>query len=187
MRWERDHKFPHVHFQELRNHEQIQSIAIGTVAAAFGLVVALTVPALASSTSLTTLIDAPWADDPEGCTYTCRECVGPPTSTAECHDIVTSTDNHHKSSHLENCNEGSCSKHSCGNAAMASAADVWKTARNARGRELLALVASDTVRIRFNQKRGALQLYCDTGALIASLPLTGPQVGELSRIVSTPR
>lgn len=153
-------------------------LAIATSAVA----VTMTVPSVASSTTSSALLDAPWGAA-DGCTHQCRECDGPPGGTSDYHDIVVAVENHHSSSHLENCNIGSCKEHSCGGEEMELAAITWSAARSASGARLLELMKEESTQVRFNAKRGALQLYCDAGALIASLPLTTTQVDQLSALL----
>lgn len=134
-----------------------RSLVYMAAVAAGGVVAALTIRSVASSAPSNALLDAPWGNV-AACTHECRECGGPPGGTSEYHDIVVAVENHHSSSHLENCNIGSCKSHSCGEEEMELAAITWTTARRASGAKLLELMKADAEKVRFNQKRGALQL-----------------------------
>lgn len=143
------------------------------VATAFGLVLMrasetqVAFAASAERSNLGTFVD-------EGCSHECRSCGD------NKHDIVVAVVNHHSSSHLENCNTGSCSSHECGNTLRVQ--EVWDLALKADGRELIHLLESNPEVASYNSERQALQFRCDKGALVASLPLSQSQVQALSAL-----
>jgi hypothetical protein len=124
----------------------------------------------------------------DGCDYHCRECG---TVSDPKHDIVVHySTNDHKSAHLENCNAGSCSLHTCGQSFASISGEVGPReviALNASGIEMAKLARNDPANIRLNSERQALQVYCDKGEIVANIPLSDEQLAEFHRSVSLGR
>lgn len=131
---------------------------------------------LATFTSTVTMadpiLDSPFLAAADGCKYHCRECgVG-------LHDIVVHAEtNEHSSAHLETCNPGSCESHSCGETLLA--AELWGRVRNGTSKDIQRMLDQHPGRIYYNSARQAVQMTCDQGTLIASLPLTLEQANGL--------
>lgn len=109
-----------------------------------------------------------------GCTHECRSCGD------NKHDIVVAVTNHHSSSHLENCNTGSCSSHTCGETLRVQ--EAWTLALAAEGKELIQLMDKYRDIATYNEDRHSLQLRCDKGTLVASLPLSASQIETLAAL-----
>jgi hypothetical protein len=106
----------------------------------------------------------------EGCTYYCRSCG------KNLHDIVTAVDTNADANHLENCNAGECSAHSCGSARLAPRVrQLWVDVQDAQGADLTALLERNADIAYYNEDRSAIQMHCAEGNIIASLPLSDKQ------------
>jgi len=111
----------------------------------------------------------------DGCAYHCRDCG---TAENPYHDIVVAVTNEHKSSHLENCNSGSCASHECEGGGIEEDSLTF-VSQETSAAELVGLLRDQPALVRFNAERGALQLYCTEGRLIAHLPLRADRVHDL--------
>lgn len=118
----------------------------------------------------------------DDCDYHCRDCS---VGTDEKHDIVVHySENEHEAQHLETCNPGSCSSHTCG-ASFAARSDSaslrYVVEPDASGSSLAVLVAHDPEHLNLNLERRALQVYCAGGEIVASIPLSDQQLAEIQR------
>lgn len=114
------------------------------------------------------ILDAPFVLSSDGCKYHCRSCG------TDRHDIVVHAEtNESQSAHLENCGPGSCEAHACGESLVEG--ELWMAARKGTASEITRLLASNPERIQYNRIRQAIQITCEAGTLIASLPLTESQ------------
>ncbi len=120
-----------------------------------------------------------WDIDGQGmvadCDYHCRECGD------NKHDIVVHhSQNNSKSSHLETCNVGSCSSHSCGDdddgGEQFPIGALWDAIRSADVTGIELLIAANPDALDFNAERAAVQFRCTEGRLVASLPLREDQI-----------
>jgi hypothetical protein len=149
----------------------LKSVATGaslTILAGAGVVLAAPRESLADP-----LLDVAWRGRFESCDYLCRECG------TDKHDIVVAVENKHKSSHLENCNPGTCASHSCNAEEQSLVRDLWLAVRKGRADALPAAVTSSGLRVEYNGKRHSLQVRCERGELIANFPLSPQQVSAL--------
>lgn len=111
----------------------------------------------------------------EGCDYQCRECGD------NKHDIVVGVNNDATSSHLENCNVGDCTSHSCNITFLEvdRVSDLWDRLTTAGGADVEQLVDTNRDMLFLNAERRSVQFYCAKGLLIANLPLSERQRSDL--------
>jgi hypothetical protein len=109
------------------------------------------------------------------CDYQCRKCNG----RDDMHDIVVGVSNNATSSHLENCNEGTCASHECDGISIVSIGRLWMEFQQADEDDLHRLLAEHADVATYNPQRNAVQFRCDQGILVANLPLASSQVSAL--------
>jgi len=121
------------------------------------------------------ILSAPMAWD-EGCTYHCRTCGSNPAY----HDVVVHvSQNNHQSSALEDCNAGSCYYHECGGPEEPHGELVFSP-ETSSGEEVLELMRLKPNQVKYNAERQAIQLFCEEGVIVASLPVTTAQAEALA-------
>lgn len=146
---------------------------VGTVLAA-ALVIGLGLSGRANAAHADALVTEPLGAFVDGCTHHCRSCG------TDKHDIVVHySQNNHSSSHLENCNTGSCSSHSCNESLASSLQELWTDVQSSNGTQLREILQRHSEVAEYNEERAAVQFRCTAGNIVASLPLTPRQVESL--------
>lgn len=133
------------------------------------------------------LLSTPFTTTPDDwyCAYDCLVCEGGPNTTDEFHQVTFNNNPlGWESQHDEGCNPGSCSKHRSCHWSFATVGEVWNSARLASGTELVILVRQHQNELKYNIKRQALQMYCESGSLVASLPLRDDQARALEQFTA---
>lgn len=99
--------------------------------------------------------------------------------------MVHYSTNEHEAQHLETCQPGGCSSHEYG---VSFASSVQASGReftvmpDAPGAVIAALMETDPDHVKYNAERGALQFYCQSGQVIASIPLSSEQTEALAAV-----
>lgn len=154
----------------------MRKISLGTVGTvvATALAIGLGLSARSNAAYADALVTAPLGAFVDGCTHHCRTCG------TDKHDIVVHySQNNHSSSHLENCNTGSCSSHSCNESLASSVQDLWSDVQRSDGTQLREILQRHSDVAEYNEERAAVQFRCSAGNIVASLPLTPRQVEAL--------
>jgi len=113
----------------------------------------------------------------EGCTYHCRSCGSNPAY----HDVVVHvSQNNDQSSVLEDCNAGSCYYHECGGPEEPHGEFVFSPETS--GEDVLELMRLKPNQVKYNAERKAIQLYCEEGVIVASLPVSTAQAEALDSV-----
>lgn len=120
------------------------------------------------------LLDLPFSAV-TGCTYYCRSCGDGK------HEIIQGVSRNAGSSHLETCNEGTCSMHGC-DVDLTRAEElerIWFAVRDADGPRLREILAENRATAYYNPGREAVQIRGCGGGVLASIPLSGAQVAAM--------